>query len=209
MADSSTTACDKALILPRAILFDMDGTLTQPLLDFDQIKRDIGIGNAPILETLARMPAARRVEAERILHEHEARAAEQSTLNPGCRELLQWLRNARVLTALVTRNTRQSVNTVFDRHGLHFEVCVTREDGKYKPDPAPLLLACRRLNVDVSDAWMVGDSYHDIEAGTAAGMPTVWISHGQARTFTAVPSHVVLDLSELARCLERIHVGPH
>ncbi len=183
--------------LPRAILFDMDGTLTKPVLDFDQIRRDIGIGNGPILDSIKQMSERDRFAAEKILHEHEDRAAEESTLNPGCWEVLKYLQQADVATALVTRNTRKSVETVFRRHGLHFNVCITREDGKYKPDPAPLLLACERLGVSRTDAWMIGDGYHDIEAGTAALMPTVWISHGSSRDFIAEPDHVVNDLLEL------------
>jgi HAD superfamily hydrolase (TIGR01549 family) len=192
------------MTLPRAILFDMDGTLTEPLLDFDQIRRDMGIGSGPILETLKRMPAAERLVAEQILHEHEHRAAVDSKLNIGCRELLQWLREHDIETALITRNTRQSVATVFERHGLHFDICITREDGKYKPDPAPLFLACDRLAVNPADAWMVGDGYHDIEAGNAAAIQTVWISRGRSRDFTAEPSHTVRDLLELTDWLERL-----
>ncbi len=43
------------LILPRAMLFDMDGTLTAPFLDFDRIKSEMGIGNQPILEAIAKL----------------------------------------------------------------------------------------------------------------------------------------------------------
>jgi HAD superfamily hydrolase (TIGR01509 family) len=192
------------MTLPHAILFDMDGTLTEPLLDFDRIRLDMGIGSGPILETLKRMPAAERLVAEQILHEHEHRAASDSKLNSGCRELLQWLKEHDIETALITRNTRQSVATVFERHGLHFDICITREDGKYKPDPAPLFLACDRLAVNPADAWMVGDGYHDIEAGNAAAIQTVWISHGRSRDFTAEPSHTVRDLLELTDWLERL-----
>ena len=183
--------------MPRAILFDMDGTLTQPLLDFDQIRRDMGIGNGPILESLKKMSGVEKITAEKILHDHEDRAARESTLNPGCRELLQWVENNGIASALVTRNTRQSVETVFSQHGLFFDVSITREDGKYKPDPAPLRLACQRLNVAANDAWMVGDGYHDIEAAVAAEMTSVWISHGSERTFAARPTHVVHDLLQL------------
>jgi HAD superfamily hydrolase (TIGR01509 family) len=197
----------KALTLPKAILFDMDGTLTQPLLNFDEIRRDMGIGNGPILETLSKMSKADRIVAEKILHHHEDRAAEESTLNVGCHELLEWLERAGILTALVTRNTRRSVDTVFRRHRLNFEICITREDGKYKPDPAPLRLGCSRLNVLTADAWMVGDGYHDIEAGVAAAMRTVWISHGSERSFAAVPSMVMKDLPELLGLLQTISRG--
>jgi HAD superfamily hydrolase (TIGR01509 family) len=201
VSDVSTMDMNAPLTLPRAILFDMDGTLTRPVLDFDAIRRDIGIGNGPILESIKKMASEEKTIAERILHGHEDRAAEASELNPGCRELLNWLVSVDVATALVTRNTRRSVDTVFRRHGLHFDICITREDGKYKPDPAPLYLACERLNVKAADAWMIGDGYHDIEAGVAARMRTVWISHGSEKTFSATPTHVVRDLIELQKFL--------
>lgn len=105
-------------MLPKAILFDMDGTLTEPYLDFDQIKRDMGIGPGPILESLAAMDSEPRRVAELILHQHEERAARGSTLNAGCEQLLKWLPEIGVETALVTRNSRRSVDTVFERHGF-------------------------------------------------------------------------------------------
>jgi HAD superfamily hydrolase (TIGR01509 family) len=191
----------ETLMLPKAVLFDMDGTLTAPNMDFDQIKRDMGIGPGPILETLASMNDDERRVAEVVLHRHEERAATESTLNPGCEELLQWLRGIGVETALITRNSRKSVRTVFDRHGLHFDVCITREDGKFKPDPAPLQLVCRRLHVTEDQAWMVGDGNHDVDAGIAAGIRTVWVSHGETKWFPAEPWRTVRDLLELTQLL--------
>src|SRR6476660_3207252 len=69
------------LILPRAILFDMDGTLTEPMLDFPRIKAEMGIGDRPILEALAEMDGERRAAAEAVLHRHEELAAAESKLN--------------------------------------------------------------------------------------------------------------------------------
>ena len=46
---------------PRALLFDMDGTLTEPALDFPAIKAAMGIPlQRPILEALAEMTPERR-----------------------------------------------------------------------------------------------------------------------------------------------------
>jgi HAD superfamily hydrolase (TIGR01509 family) len=190
-------------ILPQAILFDMDGTLTAPILDFELIRKDMGISGQPILEALARMGDEQRKVAEAALHRHEDRAALESTLNPGCSELLEWLKVAKVETAVVTRNSRRSVATVFERHGLHFDVCVTREDGKFKPDPAPLQLACGRLGVNAENTWMVGDGSHDVHAGIAAGIRTVWLSHSRDRDFPGEPWMVVRDLLELTDVLKR------
>ena len=47
------------LIAPRALLLDMDGTLTRPRLDFDHIRANLGIEpGRPILEALHDKPAA-------------------------------------------------------------------------------------------------------------------------------------------------------
>ena len=167
--------------LPKALLFDMDGTLTRPHLDFPKIKADMGIGTRPILEALAEMNDSDRVRAEQILHRHEESAAAASMLNEGCVELLEWIERRGIPTALITRNTRASVRTVLARHGLNFNALVTRDDGRHKPHPDPLYLACNELNVAVADTWMIGDGRYDVEAGLAAGARTVWISHGPAR----------------------------
>jgi HAD superfamily hydrolase (TIGR01509 family) len=192
--------------LPRAILFDMDGTLTEPLLDFPRIKAEIGIGNKPILEALAAMSPTERERAQSVLLRHECDAAGQSTLNTGCTELMEWIDARRIRTALITRNSRASVETVLARHALRFDVLVTREDGKFKPDPEPLLRACERLGVSTDDAWMVGDGQYDIEAGLAAGVRTVWLSHGREKPFAATLWRVARDLVELTGVLRDCHI---
>jgi HAD superfamily hydrolase (TIGR01509 family) len=188
--------------LPKAILFDMDGTLTEPMLDFPRIKREMGIGERPILEALAELNDDARRKAQEVLLRHEEEAAANSRLNGGCREILKWLHRHQVEVAVITRNSRSSVKTVCQRHGLSFDVLITREDGKFKPDPAPLLEACRRLRVSAQDAWMVGDGQYDVEAGLAAGIKTVWLSHGRIKPFAAEPWRAVQDLQELTAVLE-------
>lgn len=47
-----------------------------------------------------------------------------------------------------------------------------------KPDPAPLLEACRRLNLDPTRTLMVGDSENDVIAAKAAGMKVVGLTYG-------------------------------
>lgn len=195
-------------ILPAAVLFDMDGTLTEPMLDFRQIKAEMGIGAEPILEALSRMDPVRRQQAEAILHRYEEHAAAGSTLNPGCGALLAWLHERRIPAALITRNSRRSVETVMRRHELTFEVLITREDGRFKPDPHPLFLACQRLGVEAPLAWMVGDGQYDVEAGIAAGMRTVWLSHGQDRRFNAEPWRSVRDLPEFLDLLQSCQLLP-
>jgi phosphoglycolate phosphatase len=138
-----------------------------------------------------------------VLHRYEELAASGSVLNPGCDELIAWVRARKLPTALITRNSRKSAARVLARHGLSFDVLITREDGKFKPDPAPLLLACERLGVAPADAWMIGDGSHDVHAALAAGVPVVWISHGRDRDFAGVPWRSVRGLAELLDLLQR------
>jgi phosphoglycolate phosphatase-like HAD superfamily hydrolase len=92
------------------------------------------------------------------------------------------------------------------RHGLAIDVLITRDDGTFKPDPYPLGLACERLGVAAQDAWMVGDGQYDVEAGLAAGTPTVWVSHGRECSLAAQPWRQVRDLVELLELLQ--HCSP-
>jgi HAD superfamily hydrolase (TIGR01549 family) len=186
------------------LIFEMDGTLTEPLLDFPRIKADLGIGDQPILEAMAKMDDERRREAESILHEHEDRAARDSTLNVGCKDLLLWIEARSLPWSIVTRNSTRCAEIVLEQHGIDIETLVTRDDGLFKPHPAPLLLACERMKVLPNDAWMIGDGQYDVEAGHAAGIRTVWLSHGRTRSFEAEPWKVVRDLPELHEFLRSL-----
>jgi HAD superfamily hydrolase (TIGR01549 family) len=190
------------IVRPRALLLDMDGTITEPMLDFPRIKREMGIGMRPILEALADMSDAERAKAEAVLARHEEEAAAGSSLNAGCDRLMKWIAEHGVVTALITRNTRSSVQTVLAKHGLSFGTLIAREDAPFKPDPRPLRLACERLGVAPGDAWMVGDGQYDVEAGRAAEVRTVWISHDRPRSFEATPWRTVRDLGALVELLQ-------
>ncbi len=189
----------------RAIIFDMDGTITEPYLDFGWIRERIGMkaDDGPILEAMERMSAADRARAEEVLIACEAEAAEASLLNPGVTDLLDWLTGNRFRTAVLTRNSRVSVETVLAKHRLRFDLVRTREDGAIKPSPEPVLAICRALEVEPSRAWMVGDYLFDVQSGGAAGAKTVllWTRpdlpewHGEA-------DHVIRELKELIPLLE-------
>ena len=157
-----------------AVIFDLDGTITRPVLDFDRIRREIGVDGL-ILEAVAKLDEAARKRAFGILERHEMIAAESSELNPGISELLRLIDDAGCSKALVTRNSRKSVNVVSSRHELRFDAIVTRDDAPAKPSPEPLHLACRLLGTPPAEVLWIGDSPLDREAGIAAGIRTAII----------------------------------
>lgn len=184
-----------------AVLFDMDGTLTQPHFDFDVIRREIGLPTqprTPILEAMEKMTPARRKKTEAILTRYEAETAEASILWEDTLPVLSAIRKAGVPIACVTRNSRQSAETVMAMHGLHFDSLYTRDDGPVKPQPDPVFITCERLNADPKNAWMVGDYLFDIDSGRAAGSTTV-LMLGDARLpeWADRADHIIRRLNEL------------
>ena len=187
----------------RLVVFDMDGTLTRPCLDFRRIREEIGLSE-PLLENMMALPPGpERERAFAILERHEDEAAGRSELNGGAREVLDFLRARGARTALATRNSRRSVLRVLEKHALAFDLVVAREDAPVKPRPDPLQLICRRLGVPAAEALMVGDYKYDILAGRAAGLRTALLIHETVPAYVeeARPDHVLERLDDLRALL--------
>ena len=99
----------------RGIIFDMDGTLVDSGLDFDAIRRDIGLPEKhPILEGVEAIPEGpERERALEILHRHEHDGALRATPFPGVAELLDRREQLPLRRGVLTRNSRASAKTTF------------------------------------------------------------------------------------------------
>ncbi len=158
---------------PQIVIFDMDGTLTLPAIDFHRLRAEIGIESGTILEALETMTDDERVRAHDIIEQHERVAARDSELQDGVHEVLEFLRAGGIRIAIATRNSRRSVRTVLDKHHIHVDHIHTREDGPVKPSPQPVLDICKCFQIAPESSWMVGDYVYDILSGNAAGATTV------------------------------------
>jgi HAD superfamily hydrolase (TIGR01549 family) len=187
----------------RAVIFDLDGTLTRPYLDFPAIRAAIGVPE-PLLENmLALPPGPARDRAFGLLERFEDEAAEASELNAGAREVLEHLAGRSIPLAVLTRNSRRSTEIVFRKHGLRVEVCLTRDDAPAKPRPEPLWMICERFGVPPADALMVGDFKFDIQAGRNAGTRTALLTHGKRPAYLSEipPDHLLERLDDLLSLL--------
>lgn len=190
-----------------AVLFDFDGTLTRPgVLDFDLIRNEIGCPpDAGILRFIeSRETREDRAKAEEILLGHERRAAAESLPNEAAEETVQQLHRAGLRIAILTRNTRESVERAFENfehlRSDWFELVITRDEGEpLKPDPGSVLEAARRLGVQPEHLLMVGDYRHDIDAGAGAGSWTALIRGDETKPWMEEisPDYVVRSLGEL------------
>jgi len=186
-----------------AVIFDLDGTLTKPYLNFGAIGAEIGV-QGPILEAMAGMDAAARQRAETILVRHEREAAENATLQEGAVHVVAACREGGHPVAILTRNARATVSLVLERCGITVDAMRTREDGAIKPSPEPVLSLCRELHAEPRHSWMVGDYLFDIMSGKLAGTRTaLMIGDKPLPEFARQADHVIRKLDELLPLIAR------
>ena len=171
----------------KAIIFDLDGTITQPYFDFDDIREEIGLprDSGPILESMETMSPEERQRAEDILHFHEEQAVMESKLNPGARETLLRLRANGIHIGILTRNKRTNAFAIARKHNLKFDAVIGREEGPVKPDAFGVLELCRQFGVKPAETLLVGDYLFDLLCAKAAGAVAVLLAnHNLAEEFT-------------------------
>jgi beta-phosphoglucomutase-like phosphatase (HAD superfamily) len=124
-------------------IFDMDGTLTISIHDFDGIKRILGLpitsrrgyaNDRPILEALNELPIAQAAQLHQQLDALELDIAHRATAQVGARELLTklrppWWRASRSRgdrIGILTRNSKPNAQATLAACGLvvlqHFSV---------------------------------------------------------------------------------------
>ena len=189
----------------KGVVFDMDGTLTLCELDFGRIRREAGVPDGmPILEYLSSAPPPVRKKVERVLERHESRAARHCDLRPGAEQVVGALRERGMRVALVTRNSKSSVQILLERFSLRFDSCVTREDAAPKPSAEPILKIAAELGLEPSELLVVGDYVFDVEAGRAAGARTAFLRTEHFTGPVPAADAVLSDLTELLNLLPAV-----
>jgi HAD superfamily hydrolase (TIGR01509 family) len=188
----------------RAVIFDLDGTITQPYFDFDAIREEIGLArdSGPLLESMEKMTPQQRQKAEKILYKHEEKAVIESKLNNGAKQTLSRLHKAGIHIGVLTRNKRDNAHAIARKHNLKFDAVIGREDGPVKPDAFGVLQLCRRFGVAPAETLLVGDYLFDLLCAKAAGACAVLLAkHHQAGDFA---KHADFCIENIAEILEII-----
>ena len=189
----------------KAVIFDLDGTITQPFFDFDAIRQEMGLDKdaGPVWEAMAQMGPQERRRAQRILDSYEQRAVTVSQLNPGARETLDALRNASIFIGVLTRNRRSNVLEVARKHDLQFDAIVDREDGPVKPDAFGVLRLCEQFGVEPQETVVVGDYLFDMLCARAAGAGAVLlVNHEKAAEFANSADITIERIDEVLDIVE-------
>ena len=186
---------------PRAILFDLDGTLADTAPDLaaavNWLRTERGLAPTPyaVLRPTASAGARGMIGAAfglapgddgyeelrvQWFDRYQSAMAVESGLFDGVPELLESISSAGIAWGIVTNKPARFTDPLLPQIGLAHAGCVVSGDttGHAKPHPAPLLEGARRLGIAPEDCWYVGDDQRDIEAGRAAGMVTVACAWG-------------------------------
>ena len=186
---------------PRAILFDLDGTLADTAPDLaaavNKLRTERGLEPTPYAQlrptasagargmigaAFGLTPADAGYEELRVqwFDHYQAAMAVHSTLFDGVPALLEAIMGAGMAWGIVTNKPARFTDPLIPLIGLAHAGCVVSGDTTphTKPHPEPLLEAARRLGIAPEQCWYVGDDLRDVEAGRAAGMATVACAWG-------------------------------
>ncbi len=186
----------------RAVLFDLDGTLVDTAPDLiyslNEMRRRRGLGemdHGPLRAQASHGTQGLIRLGFGIGHEHTAFPAlraefldiyvrhltRRSGLFPEMAQVLDGLEARGVSWAVVTNKPAFLTEPLLRNLGLLSRAAsVVSGDtcAHPKPHPEPLLHACGQMGVHPDACLYVGDAARDVEAATAAGMPTLVAMYG-------------------------------
>lgn len=216
---------------PKAVVFDLDGTLIDSRGDIvaalnhaliatnrrpqtaSRIVRLVGNGARALCAQAAILPEDDPETDELLrffLDYYCAHPLEFTRWSPGALQALDDLAEMDgIVIGLCTNKARETTDAILAGLGIadRFAAVVAGGDlPERKPEPEPLLLTSKRLDVDPRTVVMVGDGVQDIECAKAAGSWSIAVESGFTSTedlLAANPNAAVKDLSPVAGIVQR------
>jgi HAD superfamily hydrolase (TIGR01549 family) len=184
------------------IIFDMDGTITQPVIDFDKLRAELGIcQTGDILDVIKDLPEEQVEHINRIIEKHEQYAIDNMSLQSGFQDFYEYCNDSGFKTALITRNRMRNVDALCLKYDLHFANVLTRDFQFIKPSPEPALHILSIWGEDASRCLFIGDYIHDITCGQEAGMKTCFMKNCGHEDFSKESDYAINDFFELLKII--------
>ena len=184
------------------VLFDFDGTIadtardminalnlqlrskSRPSVNYDELRAYVSNGTPALLHKgFGCSPGDSEYESLRqeYLRIYRDNLCVLTQLYMGTDAILQQCHNTGIAWGIVTNKPEHLTRLIVDQLELSDRVaCIVGGDTlkQRKPDPAPVIHACRLAGSSPESAIFVGDSWRDIEAGRRAGLTTVGATYG-------------------------------
>ena len=211
----------RTAVRPRAIVFDLDGTLVDSLPDIVGAFRDAfaEVDLAPPAAEAVRARVGLPLEAmyadfapqERIAELvgayrrlYPQRFARTSRPFPGVAEVLAELRGHGFRLAVATTKRSDMAHRFVAAMGLAEALDHVQGTDGFPHKPAPDVVLRALAALDAEGAWMVGDTTHDVGAGKAAGLSTfavTWGTHDAETLAAASPDRLEPNLATLVEAV--------
>ena len=217
-------------------MFDLDGTLVDTAPDMVAVLQslqadrgldpvDYSVGRSHVSNGAAGLlhlgfPDSDDELREELRLEYLQRYAvgicEHSAIFAGLERLLDHLDDGGVRWGVVTNKPHDLTEPLLAALQLTERVacCVSGDTlSLRKPDPAPLLHACKLAGVSAGESMYIGDASRDIQAGRAAGMATIAAAYGYITADDSADvwgaDSIAADTEELAKIvLKAVNLGP-
>ena len=215
--------------VPRAVLFDLDGTLIDSAPDLaaagNEMREARGLAPLPyeafrpLVGSGARgmlgiaMQVGPDDEAfiplrDEFLQRYEARMTRETRVFPDMHPVLDMLQAMQMPWGIVTNKAARFAEPLLHALGLHGRAATLvcgDTTARAKPHPDPLLEAARRVGLAPQRCVYVGDDLRDVQAGRAAGMGTVVAAWGYLGLGDAIEAwgadHIIHSPAELLKLL--------
>ena len=186
---------------PRAVLFDLDGTLVDsapdliaavralcnelgaPPPDAERVREVVSAGGRAMLRR--GLPGADETMIDqwlpRFLDIYSVNMVQHTRLYDGMDEVLQDFESRGIAWGVVTNKAGWLARPMLEQLNLSAR-CAALVTGDClsvrKPDPAPVLRACELAGAEAFATVFVGDDLRDVQAGRAAGTLTIAAAWG-------------------------------
>lgn len=129
----------------------------------------------------------------------------RAVVNPGVRELLQWLKEKGVTAALASSSSEQSIQRMLQETGFgpYFSFYVSgKQFRESKPDPEIYLYTLSRLGLPAEDCLVVEDSVYGIQAAKAAGLTVAAVRDRRFSFDQSAADYLIDRTADLENILE-------
>jgi len=187
-------------------IFDLDGTLTVAVHDFNAIRNELEIpAGQPIIGTIQSLPEKESLALQQKLQEIEGNLARNARPAKGVKYLLEVLHRMNYHLGILTLNSRQNAELTLEALGLtdyfNEDLVIGRGCVEPKPSPKGIYRLLNHWEVAATDALIVGDYLYDLQVGRAAGIATIHVDPKGEFSWPELADIQANSLDELAEFL--------
>lgn len=221
----------------KAVVFDLDGTITRFNLDYKAVRAEVRnmLMNSGVPESLLPMEGStfrmikesskylrtsgrlvREVQmivckVLAVIEKRELEAAKTTDLLPGVSQMLRALRKDRIRIGLCTVNGDVSAEYILNKFAIRrfFDSVVSRDKvTNVKPEKEHLQYVLRALNVNASNAAVVGDGTSDMKCARAIGAIAIGLPTGVStlnNLINAGADYVITKMTDLPKLITELN----